>query len=121
MIASVESSLKDALDALSEDIEKYLTEAEEWGKKGTSKKGYDSTKRPDDPDAPKLNLLEPFSALGSAFFSPFKGLTKGSSSKQEIEKEKRLMQERKRAEGQYGWRVWNTYKLYKKSHRLITW
>ncbi|MFP4424487.1 MAG: hypothetical protein ACLFP2_04635 [Candidatus Woesearchaeota archaeon] len=103
MIASVEESLQSALDALGEDLEKYLIEGGEW------KKEEKESEKP-----PKQSLFEPFEALFS-FASPLKDLLDTKP------KEPDLKKERATAKNNYGWRVWNIYKLYKKSHSMITW
>jgi len=63
LIAEIENSLSDAMDALGEDIEKFLIEAGEW----KPKEQPSETKKQPQNSISVSGILEPFSALLSNF------------------------------------------------------
>lgn len=123
LAASVEKSLMDAMDALGEDLERYLLEAEESLEATKKKKGKS------DSGAERPRNTDPFMALFGAFSSPFKsnrpkskkGKSAAAVAAEAKATEKRRAAERQRAQGFYPIRMWLTYKNFKKSHRLFTW
>jgi hypothetical protein len=123
----IEGSLREAMISLGEDVERYLEEAGETFHRDTFKKKEETKEKK--PNLP--SVLEPFSALGDAFISPFKNIKnpfiaeKKKESPEDLYNKKgsdsNLKKEQKAAKGGCGFRMWITYKNFKKSHRMITW
>jgi hypothetical protein len=114
MAVEVEQSLRDAMDALGDDIEKYLKEAGE--EVGTLKKEEDKNKHYRQP-----SLLEPFQALLGNFSSPFKGMIKSSEVKSKEQEAAQIKSERIFADKHFQGPMWFTYKNYKKNHKMLQW
>ena len=117
LAAGVEESLKASMDALGDDIEKYLEEAEAELDGGQENDGSDTPQKK--PEGPGMG--EPFTALLDAFASPLKGLSNPFKKTREEEEAVDLDAERENAKGDFGNKLWITYKNYKKSHKLVTW
>lgn len=114
MIINVDEALKSAWNALREDLEKYLEQAEKLEREKKEKE-----KKP--PEMP--GLLEPFKEVGKGFKELFGGFVpkkpeKKKPSKKEIEKEKK---EQEKALKDANKIVWQNYKNFKKAHQLLTW
>jgi hypothetical protein len=111
LLAGIDKSLKDAMDALGDDFLKYLKEAE-FGKPEEEKK----------PEAkkPKMDYFQPVKDMvggGKEIFSTLK-------SSLNIPKPKPgdpLAPEKGKAEGMALFWGWMSYKLFKKGHRMLTW
>ncbi|PIN74492.1 hypothetical protein COV18_07610 [Candidatus Woesearchaeota archaeon CG10_big_fil_rev_8_21_14_0_10_37_12] len=104
-LASVDETLKVAMEALGEDIEKYLKQAQE-GKPEEEKK---EDKKP-------LDILEPFTALGKSMTDVFGSLKptspfgkKKSSSEEEADK------------GSAKTFCFVAYNIFKKAHGMLSW
>lgn len=114
MIADVETSLRDAMDALGDDMEKYLAEAGEW--KMGNKKPKEERSIIMEPKLP--GMADPFISLIDSFASPFKALAKKPEAKPGEDK---FASQREKALGAAVFPMWLTYKNYKKAHRMLTW
>lgn len=134
LLSIIDSSLKAAMDALSEDLEKYLAEAgeEEFKKKLEEKeaeKKDDRTflqkffhKSPNDRDEPGFggSALEPFVSVFMGFgeilgaFIPSKMVSKKDKSKADPSKKKDAAISASK-------KMMPVWANYKKSHQLLTW
>lgn len=116
MITSIDQSLKDAMDALGEDLDKYLKEAGEEYEREKAKEEKKPVKQP--------GILEPFAGVGKGFtemfkaFVPKKGEKKKRPKKEDIEKEKA---EQKTAATDAQKTLWQHYNNFKKAHKLLSW
>ncbi len=114
LIGSIDESLKAAMDALGDELVRYLEEAgEPLEKKDELKK----------PQKPKQTIFEPFSAIFKGLkevadpFVPKRGSAKPKQSYTKFAAEK----EKSKAAAYNSKRMWLIYKNYKKAHRLLTW
>jgi hypothetical protein len=121
IIGEIDSSLKDSLDALGDDLRKYLKESGE-------KFPEDDRKKKEEEDQLKkmkanaLNVTEPFKALfggikeiSLAFFPQLNNMKKEGPT--ELQKQKA----KEAAEAALGDPMWTAYKNYKKAHKHLTW
>jgi hypothetical protein len=121
LLGDIDKDLKASIDALGDELRKYLKEAGE-------KFPEDIKKDAEDKKAAKKRLeqmkgaAEPFTALFSgfkelfgAFMPSLKKKDKGKPSEWQMKKEK------KKAIKDMRYPLWNTYKNFKKAHRMITW
>lgn len=110
LIKSIDESIKAAMDALGDDLDKYLKEAEEFHKK---------EKKTEKPPKP-ASIMEPFAALGKSFKElvplKFPKIKKGVR----VAKIK-AKSERERAAKEAKIMLWQNYKNFKKAHKLLTW
>jgi hypothetical protein len=112
LLMSIDSSLRSAMEALGEELENYLEEAGEMLKK----KEVVEEEKPKKP-----TIFEPFGEVAKGFGELF-GSFKPSKSKRPVKKDEfRAEQEKKAAIGVARGAMWNTYKNFKKAHRMITW
>jgi len=127
LLGIIDESLKSAMDALSEDLEKYLAEA---GEEEFKKKLADKIVKDDRSGLQKwlnirtvetkqdTNFLEPITAVFAGFgeilgaFAPESIAAKG----QKVDTSKK----KKEAAAASG-KMWPLLKNYKKSHQLLTW
>ncbi|MBN1544338.1 hypothetical protein JW898_02645 [Candidatus Woesearchaeota archaeon] len=121
LLGDVDTSLKESIEALGDDLRNYLKEAGE--------KFPEEAKKEDEQKAAEKKRLEqmkgavePFTALFGGFKEVFGALLptvkrkdKGKPTAWE------LGGERKKAAGPMKAAIWNTYKNFKKAHRMITW
>lgn len=105
----VEQSLKDAMDALGGDVEKYLKEAEQE---------IEPPAKGDEEEPEKPGLLDPFKDIWDGFVEPFRSL---KPKKKEKKEDPDLGPERSKAIGENKMKMWLTYKNFKKAHRMIQW
>ncbi|RLE46322.1 hypothetical protein DRJ22_02235 [Candidatus Woesearchaeota archaeon] len=115
LLSSIDKSLKDAMENLGDDLFNYLKEAREKIEP-PKKKEEEKKKKP-------INLLEPFVSIGSGFkelFGGFKPSFIFRTSKKPA-KDTSLDAEFKKAEDKVRLWGWLHYKLFKKSHGMITW
>lgn len=127
LLSVIDSSLKAAMDALSEDLEKYLAEAgeEEFKKKEDSKEEKDkrtaiqkwlNIKTVDKKD--NMDILEPFKGV---FFGI--GEILGAFSPDQLTKtpgQGNVSKKKSEASNASG-KMWLLLKNYKKAHQLLTW
>ncbi|MBU2561774.1 MAG: hypothetical protein KKD17_05750 [Nanoarchaeota archaeon] len=121
LLGDVDTSLKEAIEALGDDLRNYLKEAgekfpedtkKEEEQKAAEKKRFEQMK----------GAVEPFTALFGGFkeifgalLPSFKKKDKGKPTSWE------LGGDRKKAAGPMKNAIWNTYKNFKKAHKMITW
>jgi hypothetical protein len=118
LIGNVDSSLKDAINSLGEELEKYLKEAED---------NFEFTK--DKKEEPKKNSLkntDPFVALifgfKELFFDSFFSTTKGKDGKPKPKINKALIEnETEVAKSNAIRTTWQVYKNFKKNHKMLAW
>jgi hypothetical protein len=114
LVTSIDKSLEAAMNALGDDLDKYLKEAEEM---------HAAEKKKPEAKVQKMDLLEPFKEVGKGFkefFTVF-GAPKGKPkkpTKAEIEAEQK---EKEAAAKDAVKTLWQHYKNFKKAHRLLTW
>jgi hypothetical protein len=115
LIATLGASLKDAMDALGGDLEKYLVEAGETIRKEKEVvKAEGKVKRP--------NVFEPFLALvglaGPGVERPKKEKRQKKKSAADVMRDKK---EESAAKDESIRVLWECYKNFKKSHGLVAW
>jgi hypothetical protein len=126
LLGFADESVKAAMEALGEDLEKYLAEAgeKEFEEKKKEKEAAEKKKKEEDMKKSQ-NMLEPFTSvfsgfkeLGGALFGPMGGTDEGKKSKLSDEEEAAVKKDQaKSASGQ----IFNVYKNFKKSHGLLSW
>lgn len=110
LIRSIDDSLRAAMDALKEDLDRYLSEAERLHKEKEEKK----------PEPKKLDLFEPFKEIGKGFTETFTSILP-QRKKKEGPTDAELENEKKVAKSGASKELWQTYKNFKKAHRLLSW
>ncbi|PIN81615.1 hypothetical protein COV11_01550 [Candidatus Woesearchaeota archaeon CG10_big_fil_rev_8_21_14_0_10_30_7] len=137
-LGEIDNTIKSTVDAIGEDLWKYLKEAEEKipyseeevselaGKTGLSREEVRSMlqrKKPKKPEK-KPGFFDPFTSIGKGFKDMFSfALPKfESSKKKKVEKESaRKKAEKAKAQGQANTMAWKHYENFKKAHRMLTW
>ncbi len=123
LLGDIDASLKEAIDSLGEDMRDYLKQAGE-------KFPEDVKKDKENEEAEKKRLaqmkgvVEPFTALFGGFKELFGALTPSTLFKggpKANPGDWALAKERKSAETMMKVATYNTYKAFKKAHRMITW
>ena len=122
IISKMNLGITESLNAMGDELRKYLEEA---GGESFQEKKEEDKKEEDKP--PQSNPLEPFTEIYSGLkemfgaLSPvnFSELIKGD--KEEREKAAKKQKAIQGAEGEMAFKIWQTYKNFKKSHRLVTW
>jgi hypothetical protein len=114
LISAIDGSLKAAMDALGDDMKKYLDEARTMRK---------AEKKEEKKDKPKLpGLMEPFSALGKGFADAVTTIVpKSKKGESSAEKSAKKKGEIGKAAKEAGGNLWQCYKNFKKAHRMLTW
>ncbi len=112
LIASIDKSLHAAMDALGDDLKKYLKEAEAMHQEKKEEKTPEK----------RANLLAPFKDVTKGFTETFGALIpakkKGGSPAEEKSRKKK---EEANAIKGASFTVWQHYKNFKKAHRMLTW
>ncbi|MBN1644773.1 hypothetical protein JW851_01870 [Candidatus Woesearchaeota archaeon] len=109
MFEQISSGVKATMDAIREDLDKYLKQAEGAQEKETRPKQK--------PEA----LLSPFASVGKGFadfvgmFVPVPGSPTAKAEKEKIKKEA------SKAAKAVQTTLWLNYKAFKKAHRMLTW
>lgn len=113
LISSIDGSLKAAMDALGDDMKKYLDEAREMRK----------TEKKEEKKPPKLpGIMEPFTALGKGFADVVTTIVPKSKGKESAsEKGAKKKAEFGKAAKEASSNLWQHYKNFKKAHRMLTW
>ncbi|MEM4711070.1 MAG: hypothetical protein QXL18_03925 [Candidatus Woesearchaeota archaeon] len=124
LLSIIDSSLKAAMDALSEDLEKYLAEAgEEEFKKKEDKEEKDKRTAIQkwlnvrtDNEQQKMDILEPFKGV-------FMGIGEilGAFLPSQQEKTKHSAPDTKKSGAEASKKMWLLLKNYKKAHQMLTW
>ncbi|MFC1741634.1 hypothetical protein ACFL3V_03810, partial [Nanoarchaeota archaeon] len=121
ILGDIDQSLKAAIDALGDDLRRYLKEeGEEFPE--------DVVKKKEDAAAAKKKLeqlkgaAEPFTALLGGFKELFGSFIPKFKKKDKSKpSEWALDRERAKAAGPMKFCIWYTYKNFKKAHRMVTW
>ena len=129
LLGIIDASLKAAMDALSEDLEKYLAEAgeEEFLKKAEDKEKKKDPRNPmqkwlgmrvvDKKEVQGMNALEPFVAI----FMGFGEIIGSFFPSQVVQKSKFSTSASSGAAKGASKTMWLLLKNYKKAHQLLTW
>ncbi len=106
------SVIDKSMDALRDDMTKYLAEARQQHEE----------KKPQKKLEPKLDLFEPFREIGKGFGETFTAIIPkpGKKGPPAVEKAKDKS-EKGAAENGAKFVLWQVYKNFKKAHRLLTW
>ena len=111
MLKNIDSSIKATLDAIGDDFDRYLEEAQKIKEAPVEKKEY---KPP--------SIWEPFAEIGRGFKESFSVIIPTAKEKPKPKEEKeRLAKEKKKAEGDGKKIMWQCYKNFKKAHKVVTW
>ncbi|MBN2367736.1 hypothetical protein JXC34_01860 [Candidatus Woesearchaeota archaeon] len=114
LIGSIDDSLKEAMDALGDDLKKYL---EEGGEKFEKEETKEEPKRAGLLD-PFVSLFKGFGDIGKAFVPEKKKEGPKKLTRSDILKNK---DDFKKAEGTAKGQMYQCYKNYKKAHKFIHW
>ncbi len=116
LIGSIDESLKEAMDALGDDLKKYLEESGEKFEKEEEKK---------EEKKPTQSILEPFTSVFKGFAEIGKAFLPQQTKKKEKKPSKAQIQEnkdnKKKAASTAKKQMYNAYKNYKKAHGFIHW
>jgi len=107
-LASIDKTLKSAMDALGDDLRNYIKEAQE----GKPKKEEKEEKKP-------INILEPFTAVGKGVKDVFGGLIPDMSKISFGGKKKGEKEETDETTARL--KCWIHYNIFKKAHGLLAW
>ena len=110
LISSIDRSLNAAMDALGADLKNYLKEA----------RGLREEKKKEVKVVQKLDLFEPFKAIGKGFADTFTSILP-EKKKKEGQSKAKLDAETTTAEVLATKDLWQNYKNFKKAHRLLSW
>ena len=113
LMATVDGSVKAAMEALGDDLDKYLKEAGDTGFK---------SREPESKEKPKpKTVFEPFGSI-FAGFGELLGIGGVKAPKPETKKDAfKLSKEKKNAESEAIGGMWLSYKNFKKAHKMVTW
>ena len=106
LLASIDKSLKDAMDSLGTDIVNYISEAEK-GKK-----------EEEVPEKPKMDVMEPFTAVGKGMIEVFGSLVPKMP---KFGGKKAGGEDVRGAETVARKLCWLHYNIFKKAHGLLSW
>ncbi len=119
ILGLIDDSVKAALDALRDDLERYLKEAGE--SEFTDKSLYNQYNKQGQEEKQELSqvssALEPFKYLFLGFYDLFKALTGFKSFKTKHEK----VVDKSSAKKHALLNAWLTYNIYKKAHGMLSW
>ncbi len=136
LLASVDQSLKDAMDAMGADLMEYLGEQYSGLNKEEAKKVKALMERENlsieqaqkvlgikaKKESPKqAGILDPFVDIGRGFKEMFEMVTPSFGGKKKPVDEEKLKAQKKDAETAAQWTLWQHYKNFKKAHGMITW
>lgn len=111
LFEQIDSSVKAAMDAIRDDMDRYLKEAGEIVEPKKEKKE----------EVKHESILSPFTSVGKGF-TDFVGIfAPKSASESDIEKKAREKSEAKKADGSARANLWLEYKIFKKAHLILTW
>ncbi|NIA10868.1 MAG: hypothetical protein GWP10_14360 [Nitrospiraceae bacterium] len=114
VLTEIDSSLKSAMDALGDELNKYISEHEE--SVGINKKKEEKEEA--------VNYSDPFTSVFKGFGELFSALVitspiQSKEKKEELTRDElaKMEADRKSAAGTASTIIWNTYKNFKKSHK----
>jgi hypothetical protein len=112
LLSVVDASVKAAMEALGDELEKYLIEAGDkpWDKPEAEKK---EEKRP--------GIFDPLMSVGKAFGSGVMTVVPAFGGGGKKKSNYQLSGEKSKAENDAVFKTWTTYKNYKKAHRMLAW
>jgi len=111
LFEQIDSSVKATMEAIREDLDKFLKQAGE----------LTETKKEEKPKGKKQSILDPFTSVGKGFtdfvgvFAP-KAMAPSEKAKKEKEEK-----ETGKAKGAAKTSLWLEYKIFKKAHLILTW
>ena len=121
LLGELDRSLKETIDALGDDVKKFLEEAKQNRLKGEIEEKEEKEEKGKSKGS---GILEPFESLGKGFgeiaraFAPMK---KGSGvyvSKSDLDE---IKNDKEKAAGIASDEMWIMYKNFKKSHGMLSW
>ncbi len=114
ILSSLDSSLKDAMEALGDELNKYISNEEKSAGLKKEKKPS-QVKKQDQFDNPFVDVVNGFAELFGALAPP----RQSQQSKEVLTKDqlKAIADSKKAASGAAGAIAWNTYKVFKKTHK----
>lgn len=112
LIKTIDSSLQAAMDALGDDLTKYLGEAEEM-----HKEEKEEEKKP----AKRAGLFEPIDAIFKGFSDTFKSILPEAKKKSGGLTSEEAKAEKGVAAKEAAAALWQNYKNFKKAHRMLAW
>lgn len=112
LFEQIDSSVKAAMDAIRDDLDKYLKEADGLGKE---------EKKEEKKKGPSESILSPFTSVGKGF-TDFVGIFAPKAAKpSDAAEEARKDKEKDKAKGAAKTNLWLEYKIFKKAHQILTW
>lgn len=125
LLGDIDASLKEAIDALGDDMRDYLKEAGEKFPEDIQREKEDAEKAAKEKKLHEMKgILEPFTALFGGFKELFGALAPSGIFKAKDKSKPSdwaLKKERGKAAGMMGVACYGSYKAFKKAHRMITW
>ncbi|HII72055.1 TPA: hypothetical protein HA265_04840 [Candidatus Woesearchaeota archaeon] len=123
MLGDIDESLKESINALGDDMRNFLKEAgekfpEDLKKEEEEKEAAAKKKK----EMQMKGVLDPFLSIFSGFAEVFRTFVPKKDKKPAGEPtEWQLKGDKQRAAKDLTNRIWNTYKNFKKAHRIVTW
>lgn len=114
LLGSIDDSLKQAMEALGDDLKKYL---EEGGEKFEKEKVKEEEPKKQSVLDPFISIFKGFAEVGRAFVPAKKKKTAKPTREESFKDEKDKKDAEKNATGQ----LYQAYKNYKKAHSFIHW
>ncbi|NQU78985.1 hypothetical protein HQ545_04415 [Candidatus Woesearchaeota archaeon] len=122
MIGEIDSSLKESLDSLGDDLRKYLKEAGEKFPEDEEKEKEEKQAAEKKRHQNMMGAAEPFIAVLGGFKEIFGAMVPQREKKSKAEiPEWQANKNKSAAIGAMRPPLWNTYKNFKKAHRMVTW
>jgi hypothetical protein len=122
MLGDIDQSLKAAVEALGEDLRKYLKDKGEKFPEDVKKAEDEKRKVEDSLRISKLKgAAEPFTALFSGFAEIFRAFVPKAEKKKDAKSEWAKDKDRDKSVGVVRTAMWPAYKNFKKAHKMITW
>jgi hypothetical protein len=122
VLGDIDKSLKEAIDALGDDLRRFLKEAGEKFPED-AKKEEDVKKAEEKRKAEMKGVLEPFTAIFYGFKDIFVSFFPSRGKKKDKDKPSSWQVDKDKDEARkvMGAAIWNTYKNFKKAHKMVTW
>jgi len=123
LLGDIDTSLKESIDALGDDLRTYLKEAGEEFPEDIKAKEEAKEKAKKKMEEMK-GVVEPFTAIFGGFKEIFGALLPSQMFKKRDKSKPtgwEISKEHKKAAGMMNVATYNTYKAFKKAHRMVTW
>jgi hypothetical protein len=120
MLGDIDSSLKESISALGDELRDYLKKAGEKFPEDVKKEAEE--KKAAEKRLKKMSsAAEPFMAVFSGFKDIFRSFVPEKEKGKDKKNEWVMKKEESDAAGAMQVPLWNTYKNFKKAHKMITW